>query len=114
MELSGVPLPTMDRGNCNLLEKIKKFKQHAELMFDGALKDKTEEVQITYLFLWFGERGREIFRTLTLTPDQRKSLQNIFEAFQQHLEPSQTQCFQDSDLTVKFRVKIQSNSSLQN
>ena len=57
MELSGVPTPSMDCSSVNLLESFKKFRLHAELIFAGALAEKTEEVHVTYLLLWVGEKG---------------------------------------------------------
>ena len=43
MELAGVPTPSMDWNDVNLLEAFKIFRQHAEVIFAGALKDKTAE-----------------------------------------------------------------------
>ena len=38
-----------------------KSTQHAELIFAGALRDKDPEVHCTYILLWVGEKGREIY-----------------------------------------------------
>ena len=72
-----MPIPSMDWNSVNLLENVKKFRQHAELIFKGALADKTAEIHVTYLLLWVGEKGREIYNTLTLTNDERKKVDDI-------------------------------------
>ena len=61
MEFEGVPEPSLDWSSVNLLEAFKKFRQHAELIFAGALRDKDPEVHCTYLLLWVGEKVREIY-----------------------------------------------------
>ncbi|XP_060606617.1 uncharacterized protein K02A2.6-like [Ruditapes philippinarum] len=45
MDLNGVPIPTMNWDSQNPMEEFKKFRQHAELIFSGALREKEEEVQ---------------------------------------------------------------------
>ena len=91
MELSGVPTPSMDWSSVNLLES--KFRQHAELIFAGTLAEKTEEVHVTYLRLWVGEKGQEIYNTLNLTAEQKKKVADICTAFQTHVQPKSTPVF---------------------
>ncbi len=54
-------------------------------MFDGPYKDKSDEAKVAYLLLFVGERGREIYNTLNLSADDRKSVTRINDAFQHHL-----------------------------
>ena len=93
----------------NLLENFKKFRQHAELIFKGALADKTEEIHVTYLLLWVGEKGREIYNTLTLTNDERKKVDDICEAFQNHVQPKSNPVF----ARYKFSNEVQGDSSVE-
>ena len=51
MDLSGIPTPHMDWESNNLPASWKKFKQHCELIFAGPLKQKSEEVKVTYLLM---------------------------------------------------------------
>lgn len=60
MELSGVPIPSMDWKSPNLPETLKKFKQTCEFIFEGPLAAKEEAVKFQYLMLWTGEEGRDI------------------------------------------------------
>ena len=39
-------------------------------MFTGPLSDKTPLQQVSYLLLWVGERGRDIYSTFTFAPGQ--------------------------------------------
>ncbi|MCG7878659.1 MAG: hypothetical protein JAY78_20305, partial [Candidatus Thiodiazotropha taylori] len=93
----------------NLLEAFKKFRQHAELVFAGALKEKDEEVHVTYLLLWVGEKGREIYNTLTLTDAQRKKVKDICEAFQKHVQPKSNPVF----ARYKFNNEVQGENSVE-
>ena len=109
MELSGVPTPSTDWSSVNLLESFKIFRQHAELIFTGALAEKTEEVHVTYLLLWVGEKGREIYNTLNLTAEQKKKVADICTAFQTHLQPKSNPVF----ARYKFNNEVQGDSSVE-
>ena len=61
MDLNGIPQPQMNWESTNLPETWKKFQQHVRLILDGPLGEKDEKVKITYLLLWVGEKGRDIF-----------------------------------------------------
>ena len=63
MDLSGIPHPCMNWDSSNLPEQWDKFKVHVELIFSGPLKAKSEEEKVSYLLLWIGDQGRQIFRT---------------------------------------------------
>ena len=65
MDLSGIPTPKFDWESTNLPEQWRKFKSHIELIFDGPLKEKSEEVKVNYLLLWIGDKGRKIRETWT-------------------------------------------------
>jgi hypothetical protein len=92
----------------NPMEEFKKFRQHAELIFSGALREK-EEVQVTYLLLWIGDRGRQIYNTLTLTELQRKSIKAISDAIQKRLQPKSNPVFS----RYKFHNEKQGNSTIE-
>ena len=74
MDLSGIPTPHKDWESNNLPASWKKFKQHCELIFAGPLKQISEEVKVTYLLLWIGDTGRDIFNTWTIPDDEAKCL----------------------------------------
>ena len=93
MDLTGIPIPRMNWDSANFLEEFKKFRQHVELILKGALAEKEESVKVTYVLLWVGEKGREIFNTLPLTDEARQSTKAIIDAFQAHVQPRSNPVF---------------------
>ena len=81
MELNGIPQPAINWESANLVDTWKKFKQHIELIFEGPLADKDEKVKITYLLLWIGDKGRDIYNTWKLSEDEKKSLKAHYDKF---------------------------------
>ena len=63
MELAGTAAPQMDWKSVNLPDRWKRFKQHVQLMFSGLLKNKSEAEWCSYLLIWVGEKGRDVFST---------------------------------------------------
>ena len=103
MELAGVPTPSMDWSNVNLIEALKKFHQYAELIFAEALRDKDPEVNCTYLLLWVNETGRKIYNILTLNNKLKKDVTEICNVFQTLLQPKSNPVF----ARYKFNNEIQ-------
>ncbi|XP_062600865.1 uncharacterized protein K02A2.6-like [Saccostrea cucullata] len=88
MELCGIPPPTMDWSSSNLPEAWKKFEQHVKLIFAGPLKEKNEEEQVSYLLLWIGEKGRDIYNTFpAFSNDDMKKLQPHYDRFLRYVQP---------------------------
>ena len=80
----------MDWEAKNLPEVLKKFRQHnvsgleninseccqhSELMFSGPLRRLDEEAKVSFLLIWVGEKGRDIWNTWTLSDEEGKRLQ---------------------------------------
>ena len=103
MENAGVPTPRMDWDSSNLPDAWRKFRQHVELMFSGPLSAKEEEEKCSYLLLWIGEKGRDVYNTWTLTADERKVLQTYYEKFEAYVTPKANPIF----ARYKFHEKIQ-------
>lgn len=103
MDTSGVPMPTMNWEATNLPEAWRKFQQHAELMFSGPLKKKGEDEKCSYLLLWVGEKGRDIFNTWSLSADEAKVLKSYYDRFTAYVEPKANVIF----ARYKFHEKIQ-------
>lgn len=107
MDLTGVPTPSMDCNSTTMLESLKKFCSHSKLIFSGPLKEKDEDMKIMYLLLWMGKKGQEIYKTLTLTEEQRKSVNGTCNAFEQHVQPKSNPVLPDLNSVMKFRVTPQ-------
>ena len=67
MALSGIECPQMHWDGDNLKENWRRFKQHVELMFSGPLKSRQEAEKCSYLLIWVGQKGRDIYNTWTRT-----------------------------------------------
>ena len=72
MDLSGIPPPVMNWSSSNLPEQWESFLMHVKLIFTGPLKAKSEEEKVSYLLLWIGDQGRQIYRTWTLSVEEAK------------------------------------------
>ncbi|KAJ8332643.1 hypothetical protein SKAU_G00424320 [Synaphobranchus kaupii] len=75
-------------------------------MFSGPLHAKEEEEKCSYLLLWIGEKGRDIFNTWTLTADQRKVLTTYYDGFEAYVMPKANPIF----ARYKFHEKMQGES----
>ena len=93
METAGVPMPRMDWDSSNLPDAWRKFRQHVELMFLGPLSAKKEEERCSYLLLWIGEKGRDIYNTWTLTADEKKVIKTYYEGFEAYVIPKANPIF---------------------
>ena len=97
------PIPCMDWEAANLTEAWRKFEQHAQLFLAGPLSGKKETEKISFLLIWVGEKGRDIYNTWTLTADEKKLLQTYFEKFKAHVKPETNIVF----ARYKFHIRSQ-------
>ena len=56
------------------------------IYFSGPLKEKSEEEQVSYLLIWSGDDGFELFFTWNLTADERKQLSTYWTRFENYLQ----------------------------
>jgi hypothetical protein len=109
MELTGIAPLSIDWQSSNLPEAFEKIERHAKLMFMGPLKGKSEPEQISYLLLWAGDRGREIYSTWTdLSEEDAKKLEKYFDQFRAHVRPKLNPIFG----RYKFFNEIQGEDSI--
>ncbi|XP_067670000.1 uncharacterized protein [Haliotis asinina] len=95
--------PCIDWSAKNLPEEWKKFKQHVKLMFKGPLKKVSEEEQCSYLLIWVGAKGRDIYNTFTMSEIEEKSLQSHFDKFGRYVAPKTSIIF----ARYKFHTRSQ-------
>lgn len=76
MDLTCVLTPKIDWESTNLPEQWKKFHSHdVKPIFKGTLHEKDEEIEVTYLLLWVGEKGCKISNTWAdIKSDDRKKI----------------------------------------
>ena len=110
MDLSGIPTPVMNWEASNLPEAWKKFQQHVELVFNGPLEKKSEKAKCTYLLLWIGEKGRDIFNTWSdVSEEERHKLATYYVRFKAHIQPKLNSIF----ARYKFNMEIQKESTIE-
>ena len=109
MDLSGVPQPNMDWESSHLPEAWKKFQQHVELVFSGPLNGNTEEVKCTYLLLWVGEKGCDIYNTWVMDDEDKKKLKPHYDKFASCVRPKLNQAF----TRYKFNNEVQGTHTIE-
>lgn len=87
METYGIPALWMDWNSANLPEAWRWFKQQVELMFSGPLREKHEPEKCSYLLLWIGDKGQDIYNTWSLSEDEAKKLQRYYDKYAPYITP---------------------------
>ena len=109
MDMSGIPAPVMNWEASNLAEAWKKFHQHVQLIFEGPLKAKSEEEKVSYLLLWVGDKGRDVYNTWAkIEGDDAKKLEPYYTRFLAHCQPKLNPIF----ARYKFNTELQGTSTI--
>lgn len=115
MDMSGINPPKMDWDSSNLPETWEKFERHVKLIFQGPLKDKTDEERLAYLLIWVDDKGRDVQQSWKLEGDDEKSLDKHYENFRKHVRPTLNPVFarykfnnetQGTDTIDKFVTRL--------
>ena len=106
MDAYGVAVPRMDWEASNLPEAWRRFQQTTELMFKGPLRRKTEEEKCSYLLLWIGEKGCDVYNTWTITEDQGKKLDTYYNRYKAYITPKANPIY----ARYRFNVKMEGES----
>ena len=77
----------------SLSEEWDRFEEHAKLMFAGPLSGKTEKVQCAYLLIWAGAKGREIFNTFNVAPEELHKIEPYLAKFKAYASPQKNTVF---------------------
>ena len=85
--------PSINWDSKNLRDEWRNFEQHARLMFKGPLKKTSEEEKASYVLLWVGQRGREIFNSWDLSDSESKDTNIIYQKFKQFADPKSNKVF---------------------
>ena len=109
MAVSQADLPRMDWDSPVLREAWKKFEEHADLFFSGPLCKTEPNQRVSFILIWSGERGREIFSTFHFAPavaavpaadghaavaavagEDKTDLQTVYKKFRMYVAPRST------------------------
>ena len=55
-------------------QEFKRFREHCEFVFAGPLSDANEKQKCGWVGSWIGEHGREVYKTLEFTEEERTNL----------------------------------------
>ena len=109
MDLNGIPPPVMNWKASNLPEQWEKFQLHVELIFSGPLKNKNEPEKVSYLLLWIGEEGRQIYKTWTgISQTDAGKLETYYARFKNHVQPKLNPIF----ARYRFNNETQGSDSI--
>ena len=86
-EMAGLSAPTMDWASTDVPQAFNKFKTICQLMFDGPLAEKTEDVKVKYLLLWSGEEGIEVSSTWDLSDTESNTLSVYWDRLGKYVTP---------------------------
>ncbi|EDO26620.1 predicted protein, partial [Nematostella vectensis] len=87
-DLIGFETPKIDwTKSLDIEMKFKRFRQKCELLFDGPLKQRSEEQKCRYLLFWTGDYGLDLFNTWNLSTEQANKLAEYWKRFEEHVKP---------------------------
>ncbi|KAK2712700.1 hypothetical protein QYM36_011401, partial [Artemia franciscana] len=88
------PSPFINWNQPNLKDAWTRFSKHVELMFSGPLNGKSNTVKCSYLLIWVGEKGRDIFSTFVVPDSSENNPTEYLRLFKNHVEPSSNPIFE--------------------
>lgn len=100
--------PKMDWEAKDLHTAFKRFKEHANFMFEGPLSNKTEAIRCNYLMLWVGDKGRHIYSTWTIEDGDEKKLKTYYDKFEEYCKPKSNKIY--NRYVFKSRVQKENES----
>lgn len=84
-DLSGIKPPAF---NWDKPEDFKKFKRYCELVLSTpAYSVKKPEEKVNYILLWMGPESLDVFDNLTLSDEDKKKPEKVWESFESYFEP---------------------------
>ena len=86
--MDSTPNPSINWSSPNLKSEWRKFKRHCELMFSGPLSGKSDAVKCSYLLIWTGEKGQDLFSTWILTDAEANKPKVYLDKFENYIQPS--------------------------
>ena len=86
--MAGFSIPSMRWESDNLPEEFASFRQYCELFFGGPYSAKSAKEQCSYILLWIGRPGVDIYNSWTFADEaDRFKADELLSRFQAHLQP---------------------------
>ena len=88
MAAAGFKPPSFDWDSDNLPDELARFKQYCELVFQGPFHKKLDKEKASYILLWIGKTGVDLFNSWSWENEEDKYKPDIiWEKLKTHLEP---------------------------
>ena len=85
---TGFATPSMNWEAANLPDEFSRFRQYVQLIFDGPFSLKTEKEKSSYLLIWIGRAGVDVFNSWSWdNQDDRHKLSELWQRFETHIKP---------------------------
>ena len=87
-DIAGFEPPKIDwTPGPDLAQRLKRFRQKCELLFDGPLKERSTKQRCRYVLLWAGDYGLDLYNTWNLSEEDRDKLDEYWKRFEEHVKP---------------------------
>ena len=70
--------PQMNWDAPDPITALARFKQKCQLMFSSVLKEADDEGKVSYILLWSGEKGLDIYNSWTFTKEEDRTSLPLF------------------------------------
>ena len=85
---AGFTPPVINWSATDITDEFQTFKQCCTLIFTGPFSKRTDAEKASFILLWIGQQGVDIYNSFTWESDDDKRKPNvIWEKFERHLAP---------------------------
>ena len=87
-DLIGVKIPTFSWDEPDLPQALKKFRRYCKILLSTpTYSRKTGKEQVSYILLWLGPQGVEIYDSWNLSEADQQDTKKVWDAFSAYFEP---------------------------
>ena len=85
---SGFATPSLNWASEGLPDEFRSFRRYCELVFTGPYAKLSEKEKVTYVLLWIGRHGLDVYNAWSWEHEADKhKLTPLWERFENHIEP---------------------------
>ena len=87
-DLIGVKIPTFSWDEPDLPQAFKKLRRYCEILLSTpTYSRKSGKEQVSYILLWLGPQGVEIYDSWNLSETDQQDTKEVWDAFSAYFEP---------------------------
>ena len=84
----GFATPALNWEAPDLPNAFRSFRRYFNLIFEGPYSAKSEKEKVTFLLLWIGNHGIDLYNSWTWnSPQDKHKLDAVWNKFSDHIEP---------------------------